>query len=286
MKKLLIALLSLYGVYANAQELEKGLLWKISGNGLEMPSYVFGTIHATCDATLSAEVLKAIDDTSQLYLELDMDSPTLATEMLKGVSMKDGKKISVMLNEEEFKKLDTFLKENTGLSATLLDSYKPFIIESLLLPKMLYCEMQSFEMELMKRTQMQQEEIFGLETVQEQLAVFDDIPYDEQLRSLLKMTADNMAAGIAELKMLMVLHQEQDLNKILEYMQHDSDPLFTKHTDVLLTNRNKNWIPKIETAAKALPTLFAVGAAHLAGKDGIIMLLRDKGYKVEPIVSK
>ena len=52
---------------------------------------------------------------------------------------------------------------------------------------------------------------------------------------------------------------------------------------MLLKNRNTNWIPKIEKAAKEKPTFFGVGAAHLGGDDGVIKLLRKKGYTVEAV---
>lgn len=286
MKKWFVCVLCLCALYtANAQQLEKGVLWKISGNGLEMPSYLFGTIHATCDASLSPEVLSAIDNTRQLYLEIDMDSPTLTTDMMKDVGMKGGKKISEMVSADDFKKLDAFLKENTGLSASILDTYKPLIIESLLLPKLLGCEMQSYELELVKHTLQQQEEVFGLETVQEQLTVFDNIPYEEQVKSLLKVAYDNMQGSRTELKTLISIYMEGDLNKIYDYMQREADPVYIAHSDVLLVNRNKNWIPKIEAVAKKLPTFFAVGAAHLAGEEGVIILLRKKGYTVEPVTA-
>ncbi len=48
----------------------------------------------------------------------------------------------------------------------------------------------------------------------------------------------------------------------------------------LLNNRNKNWIPIIIKTAKEMPTFFGVGAAHLAGDEGVIKLLRKAGYKV------
>jgi len=284
MRKILIALTAFFATAgAHAQQLEKGLLWKISGKGIEMPSYLFGTMHATCDATLDANVLKAIDNTSQLYLELDMDSPTLTSDMMGGMAMKSGVTISSMVSEEDFKKIDVFLKENIGISAKMVDTYKPFILSSMLLPKLLGCPMQSYEMELVKHSQMQEEEIYGLETVQEQLTVFDDIPYKEQVNDLLKTVNDNMANSRTEIKKMMTIYQTKDLNEMLAFMKQDGNPLYINYMDVLLNNRNQNWIPKIEKISKEKPTLFGVGAAHLAGEQGLIMLLRKKGYTVEPV---
>jgi len=284
MRNILIALTAFFATAGvHAQQLEKGLLWKISGKGLEMPSYLFGTMHATCDATLDANVLKAIDNTSQLYLELDMDSPTLTSDMMGGMAMKGGATISSMVSEEDFKKIDVFLKENIGISAKMVDTYKPFILSSMLLPKLLGCPMQSYEMELVKHSQMQEEEIYGLETVQEQLTVFDDIPYKEQVNDLLKTVNDNMANSRTEIKKMMTIYQTKDLNEMLAFMKQDGNPLYINYMDILLNNRNQNWIPKIEKISKEKPTLFGVGAAHLAGEQGLIMLLRKKGYTVEPV---
>src|SRR5688572_19960192 len=128
MKKLLISLLSLGMFQANAQKLDDALLWKISGNGLSQPSYLFGTIHITCDASLNPNVVKALDNTGQLYLELDMDDPSLQAEMMGGMMMKDGVTMSSLVSAEDFALLDKFLKDNTGMSAKMMNQLKPFMV--------------------------------------------------------------------------------------------------------------------------------------------------------------
>lgn len=283
MKKLFIAALSLCSLLAGAQKLDNSLLWKVTGNGLKQPSYLFGTIHITCDATLDQNVLNALDATSQLYLELDMDNPGLQMEMMGGMMMKDGITMSSLVSPEDFALLDKFLLENTKISAKMMDRLKPFMITSFLLPGMLDCPMESVEMELMKVSKAQNEETLGLETVQDQLAVFDSIPYEEQMAELMETVKDNMAKDKAELNKMLAMYKAKDLNKLLELMDESENTLYNQHNDVLLANRNKNWIPKIEAIAKEKPTFFGVGAAHLSGEDGVIMLLRKKGYKVEAV---
>jgi len=284
MKKFIIAALCLFSAFAgNAQKLEKGLLWKISGNGITKPSYIFGTIHVTCDATLEPNVVKALENTKQLYLELDMDDPNMQTAMMATITMKDGKTISSMLSADDFKVLDDFMKKQTGMPATAMNTFKPFIASSFLLPKMLDCPMQSFEGELVKATKAQNEEVYGLETVEYQMGVFDAIPYDEQLAELLKSAKDDMAGDRKEFADMMAIYKTKDLNALYMFMANSDNKMYSGYNDVLLNNRNKNWIPKIEQVAKATPTFFGVGAAHLAGEDGVIMLLRKKGYKVETV---
>ena len=72
MKHLFLIAGLLTTLLGNSQELEKSLLWRISSNELQEPSYLYGTIHATCDAKLDENTLKALDETKQLFLELDM----------------------------------------------------------------------------------------------------------------------------------------------------------------------------------------------------------------------
>lgn len=283
MKKIFLSALGLIMFQANAQKLDNALLWKISGNGLSKPSYLFGTIHITCDATLDQNVINAMDATSQLYLELDMDSPSMQAEMMGGMMMKDGVTMTSLVSAEDFAIVDKFLQETTGMSAKMMNNFKPFMITSLLIQQMLDCPMQSFEMELQKLSKAQGEETYGLETVQEQLAVFDAIPYKEQMDELVKTAKDNMVKDKAEFAKMMELYNKKELENLMKLMEESENKLYNEHNDLLLSNRNNNWIPKIESIAKEKPTFFGVGAAHLAGEDGVIMLLRKKGYKVEAV---
>jgi len=284
MKKLLIAGICIFaGFTVNAQKLEKGLLWKISGNGLAKPSYLYGTMHITCDATLNEYILAALDVTDQLYLELDMDDPNMQTEMMGTMAMKDGVTMKSLTTPEDYKIVDEFLKVNTGASADMLGTFKPFMVTAILYPKMIDCPAKSYEMSLVEVAKEQKEEVYGLETVAEQLAVFDAIPYKEQMDELVKTAKDNMVKDKKELSEMMALYNTKDLNALLAFMDKSENKMMASHNDVLLVNRNKNWIPKMEAIAKAKPTFFGVGAAHLAGENGVIKLLRKKGYKVEAV---
>jgi len=283
MKKILFLVFGIFSIFNQAQPLEKALLWKISGNGLEKPSYIFGTIHATCDATLDAATLKALEETKQLYLEIDMDDPMLQMQMMQGIAMKDGVTISSLVSEEEFVLIDEFLQENIGMSAKMINTFKPFMLSSMLLPKLLDCEFQSVEMELMKVTKAQNEEVYGLETIGDQLQVFDKIPYQDQVNELLKTAKSDLSKEKEEMKKIMDVYKTKDIEKMLVVMDESDNKVSADNKDVLLVNRNRNWIPVIEKVIKSTPTFFGVGAAHLAGDDGVIKLLCKQGYKVEAV---
>lgn len=283
MKKLLILIFGFLFGLSNAQTNEKSLLWKISGKGLSQPSYLYGTIHITCDATLPSKVKVAMNKTNQLCLELDMDDANMQVEMMSSMMMKNGVTMQSLATAEDFAVVDEFLKKNLGFSAQLLNSVKPFMVSAMLYPKMMDCPMQSVEAELMKISSEQNENTIGLETVTEQLEVFDAIPYKDQMDELVKTAKSDLARDSKELKEMLDLYKSEDIQAMVEFTKNSDNAMTSKFDDELLNNRNQNWITRIEKITKEKPTFFGVGAAHLGGELGVINLLRKYGFTVEPI---
>lgn len=267
---------------AKAQDLENTLLWKVSGKNIETPSYLYGTMHVVCEVNFDEDVNKALEETTQMYLELDMDEPNFQMEMMKLMMMKDGITLKSLLSEEDQKALNVFLKENLGYDLSLLNNLKPFFISSMLYPKILDCEMKAVDLELMEISKKQNEAIFGLELVHEQMKIFDDIDYQVQIDELMKSVKDNLKKDKVEMKELQEIYKSENISKMLEVMLSSDNKLMSDYNDVMLTNRNKNWIPIIEKAMST-PTFFAFGAGHLAGENGVINLLIKEGYTVEPV---
>lgn len=280
---LVVAVLSIFSI--TAQNLENSTLWKIEGNGLEKPSYLFGTIHITCNATLEDDVKKALDETTQIVMELDMDDPSMQMKMMKSIYFKDGKTLKDFVSEEDYKSIDSLFINNIGMPVKMLEKVKPFFLSSMFFPKMLDCPMQSFELELTKIAKEQEEEIYGLETLEEQIQVFDDIPLEDQYADLVRMAKDNLEYDKETFSKMLKLYEEENITAILDMMDDDTNKTVSEHQDVLLKQRNENWISKIEEYAKEQPTFFGVGAGHLPGKNGVIQLLRNAGYTVEAVLN-
>ncbi len=283
MKKVALLLLALLTGIANAQTNENSLLWKISGNGLTKPSYLFGTIHITCDASLSDKVKKALDKTEQLCLELDMDDPNMQGEMISKMMMKDGITMKSLVSADDFKIVDDFLKTQLGYSAEVLNSFKPFMISAMLYPKMMACEVQSVEDELMKIGKAQNEEVIGLETIAEQMNVFDTISYQDQMNELVKTAKSNLSRDTEEMNEMLALYKTENIEAMIDFTKKSENVMTSKYFDVMLNDRNSNWISRITNIAKAKSTFFGVGAAHLGGEKGVIVLLRKAGFKVEAV---
>ena len=127
-------------------------------------------------------------------------------------------------------------------------------------------------------------EIQGLETMAFQASLFDSIPYEKQAEELLH-SIDSMEQSKIYFGLMLDAYKMQRLDKIENII---NDPAYgeTENQDVLLDNRNKNWVGQLKEIMKKGSVFTAVGAGHLVGKNGLISLLRSAGYTVIGIENK
>ncbi len=280
----IIGLLLLAGIVSaqNAPK-ENSLLWEITGKGLTKPSYLFGTIHLICpaDFSLSDSLKNAVLKTQQLALEIDMDDPGLMGAMTKTMFMADGKTLQGILTEKQYAQLSQFYKDSLGMSITSFGRAKPFMMMGPMFNKILGCEPQSYEISLMGLAAKQKSEVIGLETIEEQMAIFDTIPYDRQAEMLLTMI-DKLPETKTEFRDLVELYKKQDLQSLYN-LTLKSEFGMDGQDEVMLFQRNQNWIKRIDKIVHEKPTFIAVGAAHLGGEKGVIALLRKDGFKVRAV---
>jgi uncharacterized protein len=281
----LLMLLTLPGTFTAIAQAptDRSLLWEISGKGLPAPSYLYGTIHLICpgDFVLSDALKGHLASTQQLVLELDMDDPGMMMAMAQLMLMQDNQQLSTLLPPPQYNRLSQFFKDSVGMNIAAFDRAKPFVLMSLLFNKVLNCQPQSYEMSLMTLAKQQQMEVLGLETVAEQMAVFDSIPYPNQARMLVQMV-DNLPGARTEFGRMVELYRQQDVEALYRTTRESTFELQGQQ-EVLLDGRNRRWIPLMAKLMGQKPTFFAVGAAHLGGEQGVIALLRKQGYTVKAV---
>ncbi len=261
----------------------KALLWKIEGKGIEKPSYLYGTVHAICadDFFLTDGVKKALESTEQTVLELDMDDPNLAVKMQQSMLNPGMTNFSSQLTEEQKDVINTFLTTHYGADLSQLGVLKPFGLVSMVVIKTIECAKQeSYEQTFVTNAKSSEKEVLGLETIEFQLSIFDELAMEEQINMLVE-SITGFEEGKAEFNKLVGLYKQQDIKGLYELMKES--PQFAGFEDILLTKRNKAWIPKIEEIAKEKPSFFAVGAMHLGGNNGVLKLLKDAGYTLTPV---
>jgi uncharacterized protein len=263
------------------------LLWEISGKNLKAPSYLFGTFHLICkdDIPVSAQLKETVKASTEMYMELDMDDPATMMGGLMLMGMRGDTTLKKLYTEEEYKKVADFFNDSLHMPIGMLNGIKPFFLSAMLYPKMLSCKTVSgVEEVLMKIAKENKKEIKGLETMAFQAAVFDSIPYTIQAKELLK-SIDSLAAYKVYFDTMVQVYKSQQLDKIQEQFTK-SEFGMQENQDILLDNRNKNWVQQLKVIMQKQSVFIAVGAGHLVGENGLISLLKKEGYTVRPLQNK
>jgi len=268
----------------------KSLLWEISGKELSTPSYLYGTIHMIPkeDFFLTPATQEAFNQVEQVTFEIDMDEMndiTALFSLLGQLMMKDGKSIKDLLSPEDYDLVKNHF-EKLGLPFFLFEKVKPMILTTFasgdMGSDMTSGKIVSYEMEFNKMASEKEMETFGLETMAFQMSVFDSIPYKAQAEMLVESVKAETAVDTtsSQFDEMVTLYKDQDIEGMISYMSGEDG--FESYEDVLLTLRNKNWIPIMEGMMQKKSTFFAVGAGHLAGENGVIELLEKQGYTLTP----
>lgn len=273
---------------ATGAPLENTLLWEISGRDLAKPSFLFGTMHLLCaeDAKLSDSLRYSIETARQVYFEIDMDDMMETLGALKYLNMNNNTRLSDLLTADEYQRVKNYFNTNkVMLPFAMMERIKPYFVTALISESKFPCPAKDgMEQVIMKEAKKDGKPIFGLETVQFQASVFDSIPYQRQAKDLVKMIDSSAKGGDSSDIELLDVYRRQDLNKMQEMTVGEEG--MSDFIDLLLYNRNADWVRKMPAIMKDKTTLFAVGAGHLGGDKGVISLLRKAGYTVRPVTHR
>jgi uncharacterized protein YbaP (TraB family) len=263
---------------------QAGLLWRINVNG-KPASYLLGTIHSSDVrvAQLRPTVAQALDQSQQFVMEMEMDTSAIMTF---GASMllTDGRDLKSLLGVALFKQVQSAMADY-GMPPALVHQLKPWVVTALLsMPKpdggMI------LDQALQQRAAAAGKPTVGLETAEEQLAVFDQLSMDDQI-ALLKMTLAQLPMLPHLMEALIRAYVADDLNRIAE-LAAGSQPqgnleTLKRFTFRLIDARNQRMAQRMTPYLQQGGAFVAVGAMHLAGPKGIVQLLQQSGYQIESV---
>ncbi|UEG54579.1 TraB/GumN family protein [Mucilaginibacter daejeonensis] len=274
--------LLLYPTVSNAQN--KGLLWQISGKNIKQPTYLFGTIHIydTSLYKLPAPVMAKLAQVKKVYFELDFGHLNPA-EIVKYAMVTDSaQQLNKLLDTVMLAKLKRAAKDQPTLSLLAMNGalyrFKPMFIMPMFLNN---GKTVTIDMEMYKQAAAQKIAIEGLETVAEQMNAINTVTITKQAQMLTDFLKTYTGADPL-IKKMTATYVKQDTDHLLEEM-NEGAPLDADFNKALLIDRNKVMADRMSKAMGSQSTMFAVGAGHLGGKDGLITLLRKKGFVVKPV---
>ncbi|MBT1687255.1 TraB/GumN family protein [Dawidia soli] len=271
-----------------AQKTEKRahhkLLWKISGNDLIAPSYLFGTMHVQDDRAFdfSDSVLLKISECKAFSLEVHPDSLVrLLLPIMAGQASKGRNKLKELLSEKDYSEIDSLVRKRTGLS---LDRLKTPSMVRMFLEKQTSTKGKGASVDgyLYNIARRQGKSIIGIEDAQEQLAVLDDFAPQNLAAVLLEQLENDSTTQGPSIATMLDLYYEGDIEAISHYLKENMS-MTPGYYDKLITRRNVGMTANIVRQVREKATFFAVGVGHLAGEEGLIHLLQQEGYTVQPV---
>ena len=300
MKKVIftLALVLTAALSTNAQ-----LLYRISGNGLEKPSFIIGTYHmAPVSFTDSIPGLKeALNAAEQAYGELDMSDMMSAEntqKMQAAMMLPEGQTIDKLLTAEQMTRLNGMLKSLLGVDMT-----NPMVGPQLgkMTPQALALQM-SLLMYLKKNPEFNLQETFdgyfqkviaeagkpvkGFETVDFQVDVLlKGTPMERQIENLMCMVDTQEWQEMMADKIVDAFFSQnlKTIEAALDEKLNTSCDDTPEEKDRMIYSRNANWLKMMPQVMQEKSTFFAVGAAHLVGDKGVLTGLKNAGYTVEGV---
>lgn len=282
----LITLFLLAFKTSSVEEVKKSLLWKIEGNGVKAPSYLFGTMHMIQKEYFyfPSSLEKFIKKSDVILTEIALDKLDDQQELLKLIYLKEGKLMDYFSQEQQ-DSLYAWAKTKLALEKDAFDlafgKMKPLILVQTMTQMEFMGKTESYEYSIKDLGTKHKKAFAGLESLSEQISLFDGLDKATQANMVMEGIRDQKKNNDLLTKMQQV-YRAQELDSLYQ-MMHASNTVIMEEESTFLDKRNKNWIPQIKELTKEKSVFIAVGAGHLAGQNGVIELLRKEGFTVSPV---
>jgi uncharacterized protein YbaP (TraB family) len=265
---------------------EKSFLWKVDSHQNSL--YILGSIHLLNKEAypLKQSIENAFEQTNKLVLEIDLrsaNSDKVQQLMLQKGASSDGTVLHQNVSKETYESVAMRAKE-LGIDIRLLNSFKPWIVATMMaavkLQQLGFDSKLGIDRYFADRAIRSNKPIGGLETAEFQLGLFDQFSAKEQ-ELLLRQSMnemDHLERNVAEIVRAWKSGDVGSLEKHLLAGMRDYPEIHQK----VIEDRNRRWLPQIEgMLSRGENALTVVGAAHLVGTNGVIQLLKSRGYRVE-----
>lgn len=283
----------LFGIFAAvssvAQTSQKSLAWTITGNGLEKTSYLYGTMHTQDKRVFDFKpsVLEAHKSADVYVMEVNMD---LADQfaILGMMIMKGDTTLEDLLTEAQYDTVEAYFSDSLGQSLALFNNMIPILTAQTIDLQNLGTEQDlALDLHFAELAKDQGKEVKGLESVEEQIEALNAVAYKDQATALYETVQDKYTGEKDNtIERMVNLYVEGDLEGMLTFMEEEamsSEEAQAEFENSLILKRNRVMTQRLEKIIIKESAFIAVGAAHLGGKFGIITMLRQLGYTVEPL---
>ena len=264
----------------------RNFLWKVQSGAAVL--YLAGSVHALTAANypLNPAYQRAFDASGALVEEIDLaeaDPLSGGLSILAKGMYTDGRTFNSVVSKQTASRVAARLA-GTPFALDLIQPMKPWMV--MMLIETLELQAGGFDANLgldkyfFDKATAAKKTVIGLETAASQIDRFDKMTEAQQEELLVNALAENDAER-TNLKSLISAWQRGDAPAMEKLMLEGFQGNTAAYTS-LITERNRNWIPQLEACfRRPSPCFVVVGAAHVVGPDGLLVMLRSKGYRIE-----
>ena len=263
---------------------EKGILWRIEG-AANQPSYLLGTIHSddVRVTNVPASIAQAFQQADSFRGEVEMDLPNLM-QASQATLLSDGQSLEQLIEPALYKQTVQLLAAY-GMPELVVQRMKPWAAAATLsLPRP---QTGIFlDMVLYNQAAAAGKRVYGLETIYEQVDALESMSPELQITMLRDAVAqhDQLDQIIEQLINAYLRRDLKALESISNAaMQGGDDRVADMFNTEVVVRRNYRMLERMQPRLREGNAFVAVGALHLPGDKGLLMLLRNKGYRVSPV---
>ncbi len=285
LRSLLFGCVILLGFFAARADAASACVWKVTNSG-GGTIYLGGSWHAlrSSDYPLPAAYNRAFEASSRLAFEIDPKSLRDSSNvLLRAGEYPKGDSLKKHVDPRTYDYLRRFFGL-VGVPESKFSRYRPWFLSILLdsPSNRGLSENLGVEAFFERRAKADSKPVIGLESLREHIEVFSGLS-DRGSEALLLLTFIPAEKSSPDFPRLMKAWRRGDADFLANGTRSGFQD-FPAMADRLLSVRNRNWIPKLEEFMRSGKTYFAVvGAAHMGGSDGVVALLRARGYKIEQL---
>jgi len=259
-------------------------MWRVQRGGATV--YLLGSVHAMKEDSypLPPVMEAAFDSVEKLVFEVDLDDlGSAAIQMLAAGTLDGEETLEEIVGPVTWARLMIHV-EKTSFPAGMFQRMKPWMaavtITALAMTEAGYLPSAGIDAYFSRRAEEAGKERIALETVEFQVGLFADLTAEQSL-AFLRYTLVDLETVIPELDELSARWRAGDVAAVEALMAEGFDE-FPELLDTMVTDRNRAWISPIEELLTGdSDAMVVVGALHLVGEEGVVNLLRKKGYTVE-----
>ncbi len=263
---------------------DKTFMWRVGGDNATV--YLLGSVHAMKEDSypLPSAMETAFDSVDTVVFEVDLDDlDSAAIQMLAAGTLDGEETLEEVVGWATWTTLMVQV-ERTDIPAVMFRRMKPWMaavtITALAMTDAGYLPSAGVDAYFSRRADEAGKERIALETVEFQVGLFADLTAEQSL-AFLRYTLVDLKTVIPELDELSA-HWRAGRVEAVEALMAEGFAEFPELLEKMVTDRNLAWMSPIEELlAGDSDTMVVVGALHLVGEDGLVDLLRKRGYTVE-----